>query len=152
MIIVPDSPEAVGEDEVFIANVVKVFDGDGFLADVWNPFRHAWVKLVPFRVAFINAPEMAQPFGPEAGSFLGELIHGKTLRLDPVVKEATPNSPIDQYKRMLCMAFLTEQMPAGRIEYYFNAKFGLGYQAKSALANRSPGTRRSGIGPLSAIA
>lgn len=126
MIIAPENPEAAGDDEVFKATVVKVFDGDGFLADVWNPLRHAWVKRVPFRMAFIDAPEMEQPFGPEAGSFLSQLIHGKTLRLDPVVKESTPNSPVDQYKRMLCMVFLTQKMSAGRVEYYFNAKSGTG--------------------------
>lgn len=137
MIIVPDNPEAFGEDEVLKAIVVKVFDGDGFLTDVWNPLRHDWVKRVPFRMAFIDAPEMEQPFGPEAGRFLGELIHRKTLRLDPVVKESTPCSPVDQYKRMLCMVFLTEPMPTGRIEYYFNAKLGSGLVKESRLIIRN---------------
>lgn len=137
MIIVPDNPETVGEDEVLKATVVKVFDGDGFLADIWNPLRHAWVKSVPFRMAFIDAPEIEQPFGPEAGRFLGELIHGKTLRLDPVAKESAPCSPIDQYKRMLCMVFLAEQMPPGRIEYYFNAKLGSGLVKETRLVIRN---------------
>jgi len=137
MIIVPDNLEAASEDEVLEATVFKVFDGDGFLADVWNPLRHAWVKRVPFRMAFIDAPEREQPFGPEAGNFLCELIRGKTLRLDPVVKESTPHSPIDQYRRILCMAFLIEQMPTGRIEYYFNGRWGSGSVKEARLVTRN---------------
>lgn len=34
MIIVPDDPEPAGPDEVLKAAVQKVFDGDGFLANV----------------------------------------------------------------------------------------------------------------------
>lgn len=34
MIIVPDDPGAAGQDEVLKASVLKVFDGDGFLANV----------------------------------------------------------------------------------------------------------------------
>lgn len=66
MIIVPDDPGPAAPDEVLEATVTKVFDGDGFLARVWHPYRQAWVERVPFRFAFIDAPEMEQPFGPEA--------------------------------------------------------------------------------------
>lgn len=65
---------------------------------------------MPFRFASIDAPEMEQPFGPEARDYLSGLIAEKTLRLDPIGKASTGGMPIDPYKRMLCMGFLTEQM------------------------------------------
>ncbi|ODS93491.1 MAG: hypothetical protein ABS49_13105 [Erythrobacter sp. SCN 62-14] len=110
MIIVPDDPGPAGPDDVFKATVGKVFDGDGFLASVWHPYRQAWVERVPFRFTFIDAPEMEQPFGQEAKDFLVGLIAGKELRLDPIGKESTGYMPVDPYKRILCMAFLTERM------------------------------------------
>lgn len=126
MIIVPDDPGPAGPDEVLKAAVRKVFDGDGFLADVWHPHRETWVERVPFRFAFIDAPEMEQPFGPEARDFLVGLIADKELRLDPVGKESTGYMPIDPYKRVLCMAFLTEQMEVGTVDYYHEGKRGAG--------------------------
>ncbi|MBY0620252.1 thermonuclease family protein [Sphingomonas ursincola] len=126
MIIVPDDPGSAGQDEVLKASVLKVFDGDGFLANVWHPFRETWVERIPFRFAFIDAPEMGQPCGPEARDFLAGLIAGKELRLDPVGKESTGYMPIDPYKRLLCVGFLTEQMEAGRIDYYHQGKCGSG--------------------------
>ena len=107
MIIVPDDPGVAGPDEALRASVIKVFDGDGFLANVWNPHRHCWIGRVPFRLAFIDAPEMAQPFGQEAKDLLTSLIAGHDLRLDPVSKSSAMGSPIDQYNRVLCSAFLT---------------------------------------------
>lgn len=126
MIIVPDDPGPAGPDEVLKAAVQKVFDGDGFLANVWHPYREALVERVPFRFAFIDAPEMEQPFGPEARDFLAGLIANKELRLDPVGKESTGYMPIDPYKRVLCMAFLTEQMDVGTVDYYHKGKRGAG--------------------------
>ena len=46
MIIVPDDPGPAGPDEVLKAAVRRVFDGDGFLANVWHPYRQAWVERV----------------------------------------------------------------------------------------------------------
>ncbi|WP_066561224.1 thermonuclease family protein [Croceicoccus bisphenolivorans] len=126
MIIVPDDPGPAGSDEVLKAAVQKVFDGDGFLANVWHPYREVWVERVPFRFAFIDAPEMEQPFGPEARDFLAGLIANKELRLDPVGKESTGYMPIDPYKRVLCMAFLSEQMDVGTVDYYHEGKRGSG--------------------------
>lgn len=103
MIIVPDSPPPATPEDVLAANVVNVFDGDGFLADLWNPLRETWVPRIPFRFAFIDAPEIEQPFGPESRAFLYGLIMGKTLRLDPIFKGSADGNPFDQYKRVLCM-------------------------------------------------
>src|SRR3546814_4861980 len=52
MIIVPDDPGSEVMSETLEAKVQKVFDGDGFLASVWNPLRGEWVERVPFRFAF----------------------------------------------------------------------------------------------------
>jgi endonuclease YncB( thermonuclease family) len=104
---------------------------------VWNPFREAWVERVPFRFAFIDAPEMEQPFGQESKDFLHSLIARKSLRLDPIGKESTGYMPIDPYKRMLCMAFLTDQMEVGQIEYYMNGKCGAGLVRKARPVNRN---------------
>lgn len=137
MIIVPDDPGPVTSDEALKAAVVKVFDGDGFLANVWHPIRESWVERVPFRFAFIDAPEMEQPFGQESKDFLSGLIARKALRLDPIGKESTGYTPIDPYKRMLCMAFLTDRMKAGQIDYYVNGKCGAGSVKKARPVTRN---------------
>ncbi len=137
MIIVPDDPVAAAPDEALKASVVKVFDGDGFLANVWNPFRNAWVKRVPFRFAFIDAPEIEQPFGSESRDYLNNLISGKTLRLGPVGKKSTGFVPMDPYKRLLCMGFLTEQMEVGRVHYYLNGGCGEGSVRKARPVTRN---------------
>ena len=49
MIIVPDDPGFATSEEVLEARVVRVFDGDGFLANVWHPERCTWVNSIPFR-------------------------------------------------------------------------------------------------------
>lgn len=137
MIIVPDNPTPAAPDEVFKASVGKVFDGDGFLASVWHPERDVWVPRIPFRFAFIDAPEMDQPYGHASREFLESLIGGKVLRLHPIGKESTGGIPIDQYKRILCMGFLTEQMERGRIEYYINGFCNAGSVNKVRPATRN---------------
>lgn len=137
MIIVPGDPNPETLDEALKAAVVKVFDGDGFLANVWNPVREVWVERVPFRFAFIDAPEMEQPFGHESKNFLHSLIARKSLRLVPIGKESTDYTPIDSYKRMLCMAFLTDQMEIGEVEYYLNGNCSAGSVRKARQVTRN---------------
>lgn len=137
MIIVPDDPCFATPEEAVEARVIKVFDGDGFLANVWHPYREAWVKRVPFRFAFIDAPEMEQPFGQESKDFLHNLIDQKSLQLDPIGKESTGYMPIDSYKRMLCMGYLTEQMQVGEVEYYLDGKCGSGLVKKARPVTRN---------------
>lgn len=136
-IIVPEDPGPEGVEKLLQARVLKVFDGDGFLADVWNPIRGAWVARVPFRLAFIDAPEMAQTFGIEAKQALHRLIAGKPLRLAPVLKESTGYMPIDPYKRMLCVAYLTEEMPAGETAYYFDRACHVGVAKRPRSVTRN---------------
>src|SRR3546814_16818942 len=101
-------PRSTRTDTLF--PYTTLFRSDGFLANVWHPFRETWVERIPFRFAFIDAPEMGQPCGPEARDFLAALIAGKELRLAPVGKESTGYMPIDPYKRLLCVGFMTEQI------------------------------------------
>lgn len=137
MIIVPDEPEEAGPEDVFRAEVQKVFDGDGFLAKIWNPLRECWVERVPFRFAFIDAPEKGQPFGDEARDYLIQLIHGKELRLDPVGKESSGYLPFDGYKRLLCMAFITERIEAGPLHYYHRGTLGQGTAKRARTVTRN---------------
>ena len=110
MIIVPDDPGEASPLEYLKANVTKVFDGDGFMADVWNPVRNAWIGDIPFRFAFIDAPEMGQPHGEDAQAFLAALIVGKTLRLDPIGKESSGYLPVDSYKRLLTFCLIADHL------------------------------------------
>ena len=94
--------------EIAIATTLKgrcyVVDGDTITIGDTN-----------IRLAGIDAPEMGQPHGEDAQAFLAALIVGKTLRLDPIGKESSGYLPVDSYKRLLCMGFLTEQMEAGPV-------------------------------------
>lgn len=120
--IAPDDPGHEQLSEMLEVRVLKVFDGDGFLASVWHPMQERWIERVPFRFAFIDAPEMGQAFGDESQAFLQRLIGGKALHLDPIGKESQGYLPIDQHKRMLCMGYLTEEMQVGQVEYYLNGR------------------------------
>lgn len=84
MIIAPEHP---GTDIYKIeAAVLKVSDGDGFLARIkaceltGNPRDQTEIE-VPVRCGFIDAPEMNQPGGPEAKAFLASLISDRSLEL-----------------------------------------------------------------------
>lgn len=122
MIIVPDDSPSREPDEVIAVEVQKVFDGDGFLARAWNPHRRAWVERIPFRLAFIDAPEMDQPFGQEAKDFLGAQIAGMPLTLVPVVKGSIAPTFLDTYRRVLCVPFLADSWPFGSVEYYWKGR------------------------------
>lgn len=71
-----DSRCAEADDALLQVEVQTVFDGDGFLARAWNPDRREWAQRIPFRLAFIDAPEVAKPSGQEARDFLHNLITG----------------------------------------------------------------------------
>lgn len=134
-IIAPGVPEP--DVEMLEAKGSKAFDGDGFLAKVWHPARGRWIDRVPFRFAFIDAPEVQQPFGLEAKEFLHELIAGKSLRLMPRLKQSSGYVPIDGYMRMLCMGFLTEAMPTGEVRYFKDGKCQTGVVKNARLVTRN---------------
>lgn len=135
-IIVPESLAPDEDADMLEARVLRVFDGDGFLASAWQGSEERCVRAVPFRFAFIDAPEMGQPFAAEAKAFLHAAIAGKVLKLAPISKEST-GSTFDAYRRLLCMAFLTEEMRAGPIAYYHNGACGSGVVKLSRPVTRN---------------
>lgn len=137
MIIVPEnliSDEAVN---LLLAKVTKVFDGDGFLGDVWVPHQRATARRIPFRFAFIDAPEMEQQSGPEAHMFLSKLIDGKALKLLPVCKESMGHIPLDRFKRMLCTGYHFGHLPNGKIDYFYDGKRGRGLNRQARTVTRN---------------
>lgn len=137
MIVVPEGRHSIASTDAVRVKVDRVFDGDGFLASAWNPYREAWVARIPFRLAFIDAPELAQPFGPESKDFLRALIAGKSLDIVPVLKGSVTPTFIDPHRRVLCVPFLTEMMGAGRIEYYRNGRCATGSMARAREITRN---------------
>jgi endonuclease YncB( thermonuclease family) len=136
-IIAPDSPAMDDLAEMLEAEVTKVFDGDGFLAKLWHPTFPKRLDRVPCRFAFIDAPEMQQPFGEEARRFLHDAIAGKTLRLNLIGKESTGGIPIDGFKRILCMGYLAEELETGEIAYFIDGKCGTGVVKKPRPVTRN---------------
>lgn len=133
----PRNPDASERADQVIARVGKVFDGDGFLAELWHPIRQTWVRRVPFRFAFIDAPEIGQSFGSESQAFLENLIGGTELSLTLIGKQSQGNLPIDQHKRLLCMGYLTEEMQVGKVEYYLDGKCSSGTVRKARQVTRN---------------
>lgn len=76
----------VAQAEVFTAGVVGVLDGDTILV------RHEG-KTAKVRLANIDAPEKAQPFGKQARQSLRELVYKKQVRID--------SRAVDQYGRIV---------------------------------------------------
>jgi endonuclease YncB( thermonuclease family) len=77
------------------AYVTNVIDGDTFCANVVN--EDDSLSEIRVRVYFIDAPEITQPFGVEAGEYLRGLIENRTVVLSC--------KGIDQYGRVLADVF-----------------------------------------------
>lgn len=116
IIIVPEDP---GPDTLK-ADVLRVFDGDGFLAKVSaseltrNPSDESALE-VAVRCGFIDAPELEQPGGREAKDFLTGLIGGKSVDLVVLTKMDTGSS-VDSHGRIVCVPFLTLGYTAGEFK------------------------------------
>jgi micrococcal nuclease len=111
LLIVPEDPGS----ETIKAHVLRVFDGDGFMARILTrdnriPDNRAAVE-VPVRLGFIDAPENEQPGGPEAKAFLAHLIGGATLDLAILLKMDTGSS-FDRHGRIVCVPYLTQEYPS----------------------------------------
>ena len=78
----------VAQAEVFTAGVVGVLDGDTILV------RHEG-KTTKVRLANIDAPEKAQPFGKQARLSLRELVYKKQVQID--------GRAVDQYGRIVAL-------------------------------------------------
>jgi len=95
------------------APVLKVFDGDGFLARIrtsefsGNPADNSEFEAT-VRFGFIDAPELEQPGGVEAKEFLSSLIGGRWVDLVVLTKMDTGRS-VDRYGRIVCVPFMKEE-------------------------------------------
>lgn len=78
----------VAQAEVFTAKVISVLDGDTIL--VLQEGKTAKVRL-----ANIDAPEKAQPFGKQARLSLRELVYQKQVQID--------GRAVDQYGRIVAL-------------------------------------------------
>ncbi len=107
--IAPKTPEAATIE----VPVQKVFDGGGFLTKVKtyeltrNPKDNSELEA-SIRFGFIDAPELGQPGGYEAKSFLSSLITNQWLKLVVLTKMDTGGS-LDRHGRIVCIPYLTQK-------------------------------------------
>lgn len=103
------------DGETLRAQVLKVFDGDGFLARATNPLNGAEIEIA-VRCGFIDAPEMAQPGGSEARDFLSHQIGGRWLDLGLLMKMDT-GGMTDRHRRVVAVPYLWQQDPQSGARY-----------------------------------
>ena len=101
--------------ETLRAQVLKVFDGDGFLARTTNPLNGAQIELA-VRCGFIDAPEMAQPGGQEAKVFLTHQIANRWIDLVLLLKLDT-GGMVDRHRRIVAVPYLWQQDPHSPARY-----------------------------------
>ena len=100
--------------------VLKIFDGDGFSTKI-SPMPGIEIDAT-VRFGFIDAPEIGQTGGVEARNFLVSLIGGKSVDIAVLTKMDTGKN-IDRYKRIVCIPYLTEDVPnrqQGRSAFWAN--------------------------------
>ena len=83
---------ALGQDSVVRGRCVGCHDGDSLT--LLTP-QHSQIKV---RLAFLDAPELGQPFGYRAKQAMSNLVFGKKI----VVRLHT----IDQYGRLVAVVFV----------------------------------------------
>lgn len=105
MLIVQEEPGG----ETLPVLVLRVFDGDGFLAKVAVPNRGIEMEL-SVRMGFIDAPEMEQPGGKEARDFLHNIIAGKRVELTILTKMDT-GGIVDRHGRVVAVPYIRQAPP-----------------------------------------
>ena len=105
----------VPDGETLRVQVLKVFDGDGFLAGVSSPHSGTQFEMA-VRCGFIDAPEMAQPGGQEARDFLTQQIEGRWLDLGLLMKMDT-GGMVDRHRRLVAVPYLWQQDPHAPARY-----------------------------------
>ena len=102
LLIAPEEPEG----ETLRVPVLRVFDGDGFLTRLQLGRDRELEATVRF--GFIDAPEMAQPGGPEAKEFLSNLIADQWLDLAILIKMDT-GGIVDRHGRIVAVPYLRHE-------------------------------------------
>lgn len=115
MLIVPEEPDG----ETLSVSVVKVFDGDGFLAKATLP-KHTLDFELSVRMGFIDAPEMGQHGGDEARDFLCGIIERQRLDLIILTKMDTGGS-FDRHGRVVAVPYVRTS-PLGSVTVPFTAQ------------------------------
>src|SRR5262245_17759667 len=104
-----------GDEGVFYGPLLRVKDGDSLVVRVQG-------VAMDFRLADVDAPEIDQPYGPQAKRELASLAAGKQLVLEPI--------DTDRYGRTIAYVwngdtYLNEQM-VERGAAWFYAEFARG--------------------------
>lgn len=105
--------------------VLRVFDGDGFLTRLphglltGNERDHSEVEI-GVRLGFIDAPELDQRGGREAGEFLTALIGGRSVWICILTKMDTGKS-VDRHGRLVAVAYVGDEYPASMFRDRMNA-------------------------------
>lgn len=92
------------DGETLRAQVLKVFDGDGFLARASLPPQGVEIEIA-VRCGFIDAPEMLQSGGEDAKAFLNQQIGGQWLDLGLLIKMDT-GGMVDRHRRIVAVPYL----------------------------------------------
>ena len=108
MIFAQEEPDG----ETLRAKVLKVFDGDGFLARASIPPRGIEIEI-SVRCGFIDAPEMQQAGGHEAKEFLDQQIGGQCLDLALLIKMDT-GGMVDRHRRIVAVPYLWSDLQGWR--------------------------------------
>ena len=116
------------------ARATRIPDGDGFTAVaggvLWN-----------CRLAWLDAPEMSQPYGPEARATLYHLIHNQELRISALSH--------DKYGRMIVSVHNENREHVNEVlirlgAAHYMPKYGLGPASLAAAASWAK-TMRQGL-------
>ena len=127
-----DSPSTTsGSTTVMAGQVVKVVDGDTLDVLVENrPQR--------IRLDGIDAPERGQPFAKAAGTYLGQLCHGKIVHLVVVSHDAYGRTVGDVYMDKL---WLSGAMVEAGLAWHYKH-----YNNSPELAELEAAARRAHVG------
>ena len=102
------------DGETLRVQVLKVFDGDGFLSQCHHPPSGRALEI-SVRCGFIDAPELGQPGGHEARDFLTDLIAHRWLDLALLLKMDTGRM-VDRFRRVVAVPYLKQHSGCRNIE------------------------------------
>jgi endonuclease YncB( thermonuclease family) len=100
--------------ETLRVQVLKVFDGDGFLSQLPHPRGGAAIEI-SVRCGFIDAPELGQPGGYEARDYLTELVDRRWVEIALLLKSNTGRMT-DRFRRVVAVPYLRQAGDCRNIE------------------------------------